>query len=110
MGSKKARTPRGNPEAEKMTTCGLPKSCDIVTPTSAVPPDPREVLVLSVERAKSLSMTDTVPAAVRVAVPAVAWTAKGSRRVRQLWVPSNGMYWAVYQNVQSSAGSTDMLL
>src|SRR5438067_7717249 len=31
-------------------------------------------------------------------------------RVRQFFVPSNGTYSAVYQKVQSSDGSTDMLL
>ena len=31
-------------------------------------------------------------------------------RVCQLNDPSAGMYWLVYQNVQSSAGSTDRLL
>jgi hypothetical protein len=184
-----------------MTTSGAPNRDETVTRISARPPTPSVVLALSVERAKSLSMTATVAGVVCVTMPAVAWTANGTwpmaelgsdvivsiarwpgittggctsatspdpggsavtaswigvatavwrraavemiisafsprrtdprssgsqkansgaveqpgssnviTRVRQLWDPSKGMYWAVYQNVQSSEGSTDMLL
>ena len=43
-------------------------------------------------------------------VPLQPESRKDPIRVRQLNTPFDGMYWFVYQNVQSSLGSTLMLV
>src|SRR6266581_2930694 len=75
----------------------LDRSAAVETVKVVVPPRTTEPGSADIHTAKSGA----------VAQPG-SW--KVATRVRQFLAPSNGMYWEVYQNVQSSDGSTDRLL
>ena len=97
-GLNEAVAPAGRPLAENVTVCAVPEVVvveivDVVDPPAVVLPE--------------VGLSDMEKSLTEVVQPG-SW--KEASLVFQLKLPLAGMYWFVYQNVQSSAGSMDMLL